>query len=101
MMINLKELKAFTIAQKTIWKTLSNENRIKILYKLYEVDSTWSGLMFSLKINPKSLSSHLNFLIEYQMVDKNNGDYSITEFGREVCELRIFEDIKSSLEKNN
>jgi len=55
-----------------------------------------SDLMFSLKINPKSLSSHLNFLIEYQMVEKDNGDYIITEFGREVCELRMFEDIRTA-----
>ena len=90
-------MEAFAIAQKTIWKTLSNENRIKILYKLYEGDSTWSDLMFTLKINPKSLSNHLNFLIEYEMVEKRDGEYSLTEFGREVCELRIFEDIKSSM----
>jgi len=95
MMIELEELKAFAIAQRTIWRTLSNESRVKILYKLYEGDSTWSDLMFSLKINPKSLSSHLNFLIEYQMVEKNNGDYTLTEFGGEVCELRVFEEIKS------
>lgn len=86
-------MKAFAIAQNTIWKTLGNENRVKILYALYESDLSWSDLMFNLKINPKSLSGHLNHLIEYQMVEKKEGNYGITPFGREVCELRIFSEI--------
>jgi len=49
--------------------------------------------MFNLKINPKSLSNHLNYLIEYQMVEKKNDGYGITAFGREVCELKIFSEI--------
>jgi DNA-binding HxlR family transcriptional regulator len=94
--ISLKELKAFAIAQREIWKTLSNKNRIEILYELYKGKSTWSELMFNLKINPKSLNNHLKYLIRLKMVEKTIGFYKITDFGKEVCELKIFEDIKSS-----
>lgn len=95
--INLQALQEYAIAQKTIWKTLSNENRINILYKLYEGTASWSDLMFSLKINPKSLNSHLNFLMEHLMVEKTNGHYGITNFGKEVCEMRIFNEIRFSV----
>lgn len=90
-------MRALIISQKTIWKTLSNVNRINILYKLYEGDQIWSDLMFSLRINPKSLRDHLNFLEEYNMVTKNDGVYSLTDFGKEVCELKFVQEIRAGL----
>ena len=90
-------LKAFIIERREIWKIIGNENRINILYGLYERDQTWSELMFSLRINPKALRDHLHYLINYKMVFKNDGFYSLTKLGRNICELRFVQDIHAQL----
>lgn len=91
-MINEPEIakkRDLVIAHKTIWEILANRNRVEILYKLYESELNWSGLMFSLRINPRALSSHLKSLQEYQAVDKNKKKYRLTETGKKVCELKL------------
>ena len=87
--------KALTIAHKTVWSVLANKNRVEILFKLCESELSWSDLMFSLKINPRSLSSHLKYLQEYEIVRKNDKNYSLTDIGEKLCELNFinFDDL--------
>jgi len=81
----------FLLKNVELWKLLGQEARIKILYHLYEGPASWSDLMYSNEINPKSLSSHLTQLIEYDLVRKtSDGYYRITGKGQDVCSLRVF-----------
>lgn len=51
-------------------RALSNETRLDILYSLYKKPKTWTDLLFELKINPKSLRDHLNYLKKSGLVKK-------------------------------
>ena len=73
-----------------MFKLLSNKNRIKILYSLYGFNQSWSELYDALRMNPKLLRDHLNFLIRYEIVEKENKIYKLTNFGRGLCELNFF-----------
>ena len=57
-------------AYKLMMKALSHESRLDILYSLYEKPKTWTELLFELKINPKSLRDHLNYLKKSGLVRK-------------------------------
>jgi len=41
-------------------------------------------------MNPKSLRDHLNYLTRYGVVNKNDNLYSLTSYGKDVCELEFF-----------
>ena len=86
----IERRKALAIAYEKVWSILANRNRIEILFKLCEGEQNWSDLMFSLQINPRSLSSHLKFLQDYEIVNKNDKKYHLTELGKEICELNFF-----------
>jgi len=73
-----------------MFKLLSNKNRIEILYKLYDSDKSWSELHSILNMNPKLLRDHLNYLIRYEIIKKENSFYKLTNFGRGLCELNFF-----------
>ena len=51
-------------------RALSNETRLDILYSLHEKPKTWTDLLFGLKINPKSLRDHLEYLRKSGLVKK-------------------------------
>lgn len=51
-------------------KALSNETRLDILYSLYEKPKNWTELLFELKVNPKSLRDHINYLKKSGLVKK-------------------------------
>ena len=86
----IQKSKTLAIAYETVWKILANRNRIEILFKLCESEQNWSDLMFSLQINPRSLSAHLKFLQEYEIIKKNGKKYYLTEIGEQICELNFF-----------
>lgn len=82
---------------------MSNENRIMILYELYDSEKNWTKLHDKLKMNPKSLRDHLHYLIKYGIVIKNEDIYTLTDFGKGLCELNFFikpSDITEALIKN-
>ncbi len=83
-------LEALATARVTLFKLLSNKNRIKILYRLYESNQNWSSMYDSTRMNPKLLRDHLNYLIRYEIVEKENNLYKLTPFGRSLCELNFF-----------
>lgn len=83
-------LEALATARVTMFKLLSNKNRIKILYRLYESDQRWSELYNGLKMNPKLLRDHLNYLLRYEIVMQEDKVYKLTDFGRSLCELNFF-----------
>ena len=89
------------IAKETVFKTLSNRNRIEIISRLYDSDMTWSKLMFDVRVNPKSLRDHLNYLIEKKIVEKKEKKYSLTELGRDICELEFLSDIEKTIGEFN
>ena len=82
--------KATALAHVTVWNVLGNENRLRILFMLCDSTQSWSDLMYTLKINPRSLSAHLRYLQQNEIVAKNGKDYSLTEFGNRICELNFF-----------
>ncbi len=83
-------LEALATARVTMFKLLSNKNRIKILYSLYESDQRWSELSYGLGMNPKLLRDHLKYLIRYEIVTHEDKVYKLTNFGRGLCELNFF-----------
>jgi DNA-binding HxlR family transcriptional regulator len=89
--INL--LKIIAISNEEIFKVLSNRNRIFILYELMKKKSSWSELMFELKITPKPLKLHLDVLKTNNLVNKdNNKKYYLTDRGRSVCQLKFLKE---------
>lgn len=92
--INL--LKVIAISNEDIFKILSNRNRIFILYELMKNKSSWSNLMFELKITPKPLKHHLDILQKHNLVHKEeNRKYILTEFGYSICQLNfLIEDLE-------
>jgi len=82
-------LKGVAKAKATIFKLLGNQNRIEILYELYESDKTWTELNNELHMNPKLMRDHLNYLIRYEIVEKRDNIYSLTDLGRDMCELNL------------
>ena len=82
--------KALALSYETVWKVLANRNRVEILFLLCESDKSWSDLMYTIMINPRSLSAHLRYLKEYNIVTKNEKNYGLTEFGKRICELNFF-----------
>ncbi|GAG56293.1 unnamed protein product [marine sediment metagenome] len=83
--------KDFIIANIDVFKTLSNEHRVNILFALYEKDTLWQDLVYDYRINPKLLRDHTNHLIERGYIIKTRGKgYSITKKGRDLCELKLF-----------
>jgi len=57
-------------AYKLMMRALANENRLDILYSLYKKPKTWTDLLFELKMNPKSLRDHLNYLKKSGLIRK-------------------------------
>jgi DNA-binding HxlR family transcriptional regulator len=56
-------------------------------------NSSWSELMFELKITPKPLKQHLDTLKKNALVYKdNNKKYSLTERGMTVCQLKFLKE---------
>jgi DNA-binding HxlR family transcriptional regulator len=89
--INL--LKVIAISNEDIFKVLSNRNRIFILYELMKKKSSWSELMFELKITPKPLKLHLDVLKKNNLVYKDNHKkYSLTDRGTSVCQLKFLKE---------
>jgi DNA-binding HxlR family transcriptional regulator len=89
--INL--LKVIAISNEDIFKVLSNRNRVFILYELMKKKSSWSELMFELKITPKPLKLHLDLLKKNNLVSKdNNKKYSLTDRGISVCQLKFLKE---------
>lgn len=86
----IKKRKALAIAYETVWNILGNRNRIEILFKLCESEQSWSDLMFSLQINPRSLSAHLKYLQENEVVIKKDKAYLLTDLGKKICKMNFF-----------
>lgn len=85
----VKNRKALAIALENVWQVLGNRNRIEILFNLCDSEQTWSELMFSLQMNPRTLSLHLKYLQEYDIVSKHDDKYKLTSMGEKICELNF------------
>jgi len=94
------EIEEKTIAAvATMMRMLSNENRVRILYALHEKPKTWTELIFELKMNPKTLGHHLDYLREKRIVAENKPQgFKLTKAGRTFMEMSI-EDIVSTVKK--
>ncbi len=91
----VSKIKDFIIANMDVFKTLSNEHRVNIIFALIEKDRLWQDLIYDHRINPKSLRDHTNHLIERGYIIKTRGrGFSITKKGRELCELKILINLK-------
>ena len=88
MMENQKKL----LERVKFFKTLSVQHRINILYALYEGNKTFTDLMFDCRINPKSLRDHLAFLFKNEFTKKEEIGYSLTDKGKDLCELKFLLD---------
>jgi len=87
--------KKIIIAIATMMRALANETRLSILYKLYEKPRTWTELIFELKINPKSLKDHLEYLKKSHLVRKRKPvGFELTDSAKEFIESS-FKDIIS------
>ena len=91
----VSKVKDFIIANMDVFKTLSNEHRVNIIFALIEKDRLWQDLIYDYRINPKSLRDHTDHLIERGYIIKTRGrGFSITKKGRELCELKILINLK-------
>ena len=88
-------MKEFVLKNRPIFQTLSNEHRINILYELYDGPKNWSEIIYEHRINPKSMSDHLNHLFERGYIEKTDSGYALTREGREVCELKFLKEARS------
>ena len=82
-----------------IVKALANENRFKILTKLYAESSTFKTLKEVTELEKSALANNLNKLLDVGLVEKSqHGIYAITEDGKKLLEtLEAF--IKGSNER--
>ena len=73
-----------------VFKALSNESRLNLVFSLNESSKTWTELLFELKINPKSLRDYLAILQETQMVKKSKPvGFELTSIGKAFVQLSI------------
>ena len=77
------------IKYKVIWEILVNEHRVNIIFELLKKPSTWSELMYDLRLNPRSLAIHLNYLQTNGIVTKDKKKYALTERGQAICNLEF------------
>lgn len=89
-------MKNFVLEHREAFHTLSNLNRINILYALYEKPQNWSDMMYDYRINPKSLKDHLVHLFARDYVEKGESGYLLTEKGRDLCELKFLDNMPES-----
>lgn len=66
----MKIEKSVISAYKVMMRALANETRLDIIYSLYDKPKTWTDLLFELRINPKSLRDHLQYLRKSGLVKK-------------------------------
>ena len=88
----IQERKKLAKSYETLWKTLANHNRIEILFALCESDYTFSNLMYTIRLNPRSLSSHLKYLKQENIIDQEGKIYSLTQLGEKICLLTFLND---------
>ena len=80
-------------------KALANEARLSILYRLHEGSLTWTQLIFQLRMNPKSLRDHLDFLRRSGLVKKREPvGFELTEAGKAFVELSLKDLISTAKE---
>lgn len=91
-------MKQFVLGHREIFQTLSNLNRINILYALYEKPQNWSDLLYDYRINSKVLRDHLRHLFNRGYVEKGEKIYLLTKEGRDLCELSFLKNIAESCE---
>jgi len=78
-------------------KALANETRLEILYSLYEKPKTWTDLIFKLKINPKSLRDHLNYLKKSGLVKKKEPvGFELTDAAKTFIEYSLKDIIETA-----
>lgn len=93
-----EEQKAIDVME-TMLRMLANKNRINILYALLERAKTWTELIFELRMNPKTLKHHLDYLRREKLVTENEPQgFRLTEGGRAFMVLSI-KDIISTVKK--
>lgn len=77
-------------AVATTLRAIASETRLRILYSLYQQPETWTKIMFKLKINPKSLRDHLQYLRDSGLVKRRKPvGFELTKAGIAVMELSI------------
>ena len=77
-------------AVATMMRALANETRLSILYKLYDSQKTWTELMFELKLNPKSLRDHLDYLRKNGLVERREpAGFGLTDAAKEFMESNL------------
>lgn len=83
-------------AVAAMMRALANETRLNILYKLYEGPKTWTKLMFELKLNPKSLRDHLDYLRKNGLVETREPvGFGLTDAAKEFMESSLPEIIST------
>jgi len=94
-------MKPFVVEHREIFQTLSNLNRINILFSLYEKPQNWTDLMYDHRINSKSLRDHLAHLFNRGYVEKGEKVYLLTKEGRDLCELSFLKNTAEICEKED
>ncbi len=73
-----------------VMKALSHETRLKILNLLHKNPRTWTQMQLELKINPKSLRDHLQYLRDRNLVKKSDPiGFELTHAGKIVLEISM------------
>ena len=72
-----------------VLKALCNINRLKILFLLSEHDSTWSDIVFTLRMNSKVVRDNIIILMNVGFVQKlgKRKGYRLTERGQMILKL--------------
>jgi len=67
----------------TLFKILSNPDRLQILDLLNPESHTFTEIMFTIGINPAVVNRHLAKLQEFNLIEKNeDGAYKTTDIGK-------------------
>ena len=73
-----------------VLKALGHETRLKLLNFLQDNPRTWNQMQLELKINPKSLRDHLQYLQDRNLVKKSETTgFELTHAGELVLEISM------------
>ena len=93
--------KTFTnlLAYSWVWQILVNHNRLKIIDYLSKQRSRWTDMLFDTRLNPRTLSTHLKFLIDHRIVVKRDKHYCLTSLGEKLSHFNFidFDKLKKDL----
>ena len=75
--------------QQKLLKVVSRNGVSSILFNLEKSPMRFSQLMFRTKLNPGILDRHLKALMQLNVIEKRNDEYTLTETGKRLVSVLL------------